>query len=90
MKLFTLLGLILGCAGCAALYLSSANQRWLDTHWRAVPARVAALLLLAASGASLMREMQFITTMFVLCTLIMLLLAVFPYLGALRELTRKK
>lgn len=90
MKAFTLLGLLLGVFGCAALYLSCSHQRWLAAPWPAAPARLAALLMLVASCAGFMCEMHFITAVFVLATLIMLLLALFPYLGALREMIRNK
>lgn len=84
MHLSTLIGAALGLLGCACLYLSSANQRWCARPWPAIPARTAALVLLMASGLVLASDMQKLTAIFVLLTLVMLALALFPYLGTLR------
>ena len=90
MHLSTLIGTLLGLLGCACLYLSSANQRWCARPWPAIQARTAALAQLIASGFVLASGMQKLTAIFFLLTLVMLALALFPYLGALRADNHRK
>lgn len=76
------LALVLAVAGCAALYLASPHQRW---RARALPARPAVALGAACLGGSLWafgRVLSWVPASFALLTEVMLLLALFPYLGA--------
>jgi hypothetical protein len=76
-------------SGAASLYLGAPNQRWLS---RRLPARLsraagAALLLL---GVILWNEaVQLSTAIFATLVLTMLLLIVYPCVGALRSIVRK-
>jgi len=90
MKIFTLIGLILIAQGCASIYLASPNQRWLVAPWRALPARLAGGVLLVLGGFALGREMQLLTTIFVIVTALMLIFSVLPYLGALLSTGRRE
>jgi hypothetical protein len=85
-----LAGLLLALAGCVALYLASPHQRW---RARALPGRAArcsALVLLVAALAALCQSLFAATAVFVLLTWVMLLLALFPYLGAYLALSAIK
>lgn len=85
-----LLGLMAAALGCAALYLASANQRWRAHPLPTRPACGAGVALLAAGGVALGHAMQWLPALFTLVTWAMLLLALFPYLGALLTLRRPK
>lgn len=76
-------GLLLGLAGCLAVYLASPKQRWLARPLTPRPARVAGTALLAAGLFALTRGMQTLPAVFVLVTWAMLLFVLLPYLGAL-------
>ncbi|CAG0965189.1 hypothetical protein MTYP_00951 [Methylophilaceae bacterium] len=78
------LGLLLAAAGCACIYLASPNQRWRGASWPAWPARAAGTVLLAAGLAALLHVFQAPVAAFVFVHWLMLLFALFPYLGALR------
>ena len=74
----------------ALWYASSANQRWLAVplrvRQRTTPAVVAVLLLYAMSLVMLSMAISTLVAIFLLVHWVMLLLAVFPYLGTLREI----
>lgn len=77
--------LLICSAGCAAFYLASPHQRWLAVSLPAPMARaVAGVLLFAGLGVAFC-AMQALTAVFVTTTWIMLQLAIFPYLGAIRS-----
>ena len=90
MKPLIFFGLLAGFIGCACIYLASDNQQWKDAPWRAGPARTLGALMLAASGVVFMWELQVITALFVLATWVMLLLALFPYVGVLLKSWRNR
>jgi hypothetical protein len=79
-----ILGLLLAAAGCASVYLASPNQRWRVAPWPAWPARAAGALLLAAGLIVLLQVLRPAAGSFVFVHWLMLLLVLFPYLGALR------
>lgn len=90
MNILTLTGLIAGLAGSACLYLASPNQRWWGTALPVMPARVAGAALIALAWLGLASAMQLLTASFVLITLLMLVFAVLPYVGALRGMRRER
>jgi hypothetical protein len=74
--------------GAASLYLGAPNQRWLSRRLPAWPSRVAGAVLLLL-GVVLWREtIQLSTAIFATLVLTMVLLIVFPSLGALRTIIR--
>lgn len=82
------LGLSLAAAGCASFYLASPHQRWRAASWPARPGRWAGALLLAAGLVALLQGLQAAAASFVLLHWVMLLLVLFPYLGALMAMRR--
>lgn len=90
MNLLILTGLLAGIAGCACLYLASPNQRWRVTALPVMPARVAGAALIVLAWLGLAGAMQRLTASFVLITLLMVVLAVLPYVGALRGMRRER
>lgn len=82
------LGLALAAAGCASIYLASPHQRWRAAPWPAQPARWAGALLLPAGLIALLQGLQAAAASFVLLHWVMLLLVLFPYLGALMAARR--
>lgn len=87
---FTLLGFATALAACLCLYSASPNQHLWRHPWPALASRSAAGLLLCLSWLSLRQDMQRLTASFVLATLLMLLLALLPYLGAWLLLHRQR
>lgn len=90
MNLLILTGLLAGLAGCACFYLASPNQRWRVTALQVMPARLAGAALIALAWLGLAGAMQLLTASFVLITLLMLVFAVLPYVGALRGMRRER
>lgn len=90
MSMFTLLGLIAALTGCIGLYLSSGNQRWLPSPLPAVPARMAATLLMGVGWLGLAHEMHALTVSFVFITVLMLAFTLLPYVGALLGILRRQ
>ena len=84
------LAMLTALLASALWYASSANQRWLAVplrvRQRTTPAVVAVLLLYATSLIMLSMAISTLVAIFLLVHWVMLLLAVFPYLGALREI----
>ena len=78
----SLLFLILGAAGCAVLYLSHRHQRWLR-HALPATARVAGILLLAASLAAALAAWTPLTAVFAWLVLAMLAWGLLPFVALL-------
>lgn len=90
MSNFTLLGWLAVLLGCACFYLSSDNQRWLVSSFTALPARIAAAVLLGLGWLGLAHEMHAVTASFVFVTTLMLAFSIFPYVAALLGILRKQ
>lgn len=83
------MGFILALAGCIVIYLMSPHQRWMNQ-------RLAARFFLGIGAGLLIISLYFLITVmqtaaavFTWFSWIMLLLLVFPYLGALSTLKSK-
>ncbi|AXA91151.1 hypothetical protein [Massilia sp. YMA4] len=79
-----LLFLILGTAGCAVLYLSHRHQGWLRQPLPSA-ARVAGVLLLAASLAAALAAWTPLTAVFAWLVLAMLAWGLLPFAALLRR-----
>jgi len=90
MPVFTLLGLAATALAGLCLYAASPNQRLWAAPWPRRPARSACVLLLALGWLALVQEMQRLTASFLLGTMLMLVLAVLPYAGALSHVRRTR
>lgn len=77
------LGLLSGFAACLGFYLALPHQRWLARPLRPRPARTAGGILLVVALALFCQALQPVVAVFVLAVWVMLLLMLFPYLGAL-------
>ncbi len=85
MNIAILLGLLAACAGSVCIYLASGNQRWRAQPLPATPARIAGCTLLVLAWLAFARAMQIVTASFVWPTLLMLVWAALPYIGALQH-----
>jgi FtsH-binding integral membrane protein len=83
------LALWLAFVGCACFYLSSSHQRWRSAPLPARPARTVAALLALASLFAFTRAMNTVPAVFAFVTSVMLLIVVFPYVGALVTIARR-
>lgn len=83
--MFSLLGILIALGGCICLYLASDNQRWLRKPLPATYSCAVSVALLAASWFAFAHDMQRVPASFALGTIVMLGLAVLPYLGALNR-----
>lgn len=90
MSIFTLLGLTAVALAGLCLYSASPNQQLWLSSWPRWSARCACALLLLLSWLALVQEMYRATASFVLGTMLMLVLAVLPYAGALRDVRRTR
>jgi hypothetical protein len=81
-----LLFLILGTAGCAVLYLTHRHQGWLRQPLPAA-ARVAGVLLLAASLVAALAAWTPLTAVFAWLVLAMLAWGLLPFAALLRRRT---
>ena len=88
MLVFTLIGLAATTMAGLCLYVASPNQRLLAAPWPRWPARMVSMGLLVLGWLALTQDMQRLTTAFVLGTLLMLVLTVLPYAGALTHVRR--
>lgn len=79
-----LLFLILGTAGCAVLYLTHRHQGWLRQPLSPM-ARVAGVLLLAASLAAALAAWTPLTAIFAWLVLAMLAWGLLPFAALLRR-----
>jgi len=84
-----LLGLVLSAVACAALYLSSPNQRLIATPWPRLLGRVTSVVAIVACWFVWRQAMSAVTAAFVLVTAVMLFAAACPYVGAWRSGRRK-
>lgn len=82
-------GMALTFAGCACLYLASPRQLWLKTPLCARPARVAAGILSIGGLTAFIQAMYVVPAVFTFITWVMLLLVIFPYIGAAISSTRR-
>lgn len=80
---FVLLGLLLALCSCLAIYFASPNQRGLTQPLPSGPAHGASLLLILLCMLCLSRYLLPVTAIFVLCTWVMLVLTIMPFVGAL-------
>ena len=90
MLLFTLLGLLAAALAGLCLYASSPHQRLWAASWPQRPARLASAVLLAAGWLAFAQDMQRLTATFRFCTMLMLVLVVWPYIGALLHVRRTR
>lgn len=86
MSLFFCLALLTSLAGSALIYLVSRHQLWLSKPLPARPTRWLGFALICLSLIILLNDMQPVAAVFVLLVWVMLLLVVFPYLGAAKSL----
>lgn len=84
------IALVLAFAGCASFYLASPHQRWRAAPLPAKPARAVALGLAVASLVAFLCAMRAAPAVFAFVSWVMLLLVVFPYVGALFTLRRER
>jgi hypothetical protein len=75
--------------GCACFYLASPHQRWRAAPLPRRPARVAAGVLSLVSLFALTRAMNAVPAVFTFVTWVMVLLVVFPYVGAALRTTKR-
>jgi hypothetical protein len=90
MTVSTLLGLAAAVLGCVGLYSASPNQRLWGAPWARRPARISGVVLLAVAWWAFAQAMHRLTASFLLGTLLMLVLALLPYAGALSDARRKR
>ncbi|MCO5112057.1 MAG: hypothetical protein R3E55_07145 [Burkholderiaceae bacterium] len=90
MSIFMLIGLAAITLGCLCIYAAAAHQRWFATPWPRLPARAAAMVLLALGWLGLAHSLQRITAAFVFVTALMLVFAVLPYIGAFLHVRRNR
>lgn len=87
---FQLAAFVAIATGAASLYLSAPNQRWLSRTLPAWPSRIGGMALLVLGGWLWGQTLQLSTAIFATLTLSMVLLILFPCLGALPVLLRKR
>ncbi len=90
MPLFTLLGLLAAALAGLCLYAASPHQRLWAASWPQRPARLASAVLLAAGWLAFAQDMQRLAATFTFCTTLMLVLVVWPYVGALLHVRRTR
>ncbi len=90
MPAFTFLGLSATTLAGLGLYAASPNQRLWAAPWPRRPAHLASAALLLLSGWALGQDMQWLAASFVVATVLMLVLAVLPYVGALVHVRRNR
>ncbi len=90
MPLFTLLGLLAATLAGLCLYAASPHQRLWAANWPQRPARLASAALFLASWLAFTQDMQRLTATFMFCTMLMLVLVVWPYIGALLHVRRTR
>lgn len=76
--------------GAASLYLSAPHQRWLSRPLPPRPSRIGGMALLWLGGWLWGHTLQLPTAIFATLTLSMVLLILFPCLGALPILLRRR
>lgn len=84
------LALLLALGGCALIYLTSCHQLWIKKQLPTSPYRLLGVLLIGLGLLVLLGVMQAIAAIYVLSVWIMLLLVLFPYLGAAKSLRETK
>lgn len=82
MPFFTFIGLAAAALASLCLYVASPHQRLWAAPWPRWPARIAGATLLVLAWLALAQDMTRLTAVFVLGTVLMLVLAVWPYAGA--------
>ncbi|GEM_PF-1675301 len=82
--------LSLGLVGCACLYLASPHQRWRTSPLPARPACAAGSVALLGSVFAFARAMAVAPAVFAFVAWVMLLLVVFPYVGAAFVIARRR
>lgn len=90
MSMSTYIALILSFGGSVLIYLASPHQLWLSHTWSAVLLRRMGFVLLAISLTILILTMQTVAAIFMLLVWLMLLLVLFPYIGALKALRKSR
>lgn len=85
MHLFTVLGLIATTLACLCIYAASPHQKLLRACWPARSARLAGAVLLLVGWLALAQDLQRLTATFVFVTMLMLVFALLPYVGAFRH-----
>ncbi len=88
MTIYPYLALILSFGGSVCVYLASRHQIWQNKVCPAPNLRYTGLILLGISLVLVITSMQFVAGVFMLLIWVMLLLVLFPYIGALKSLRR--
>lgn len=88
MTIYPYLALMLSFTGSVCVYLASRHQLWLNKVWTAPYLRNIGLILLGISLVLVITSMQLVAGVFMLLIWVMLLLVIFPYIGALKSLRR--
>lgn len=90
MSIYSYAALLLSFVGCVCIYLASRHQLWLKSTitWPAPRLRHIGLIQLSISLMLVITSMQFVAGLFILLIWVMLLLVLFPYIGAWKSLRR--
>lgn len=83
------IAMLLAFGGCVCCYLASPHQRWRVAPVALRPALAMGALLSIASLYTFADTMDAVPATFTFISWAMLLLAAFPYLGALRSILRR-
>ncbi|MEF3367605.1 hypothetical protein V3H18_13780 [Methylocystis sp. 9N] len=87
---FQLAAFVAIATGAASLYLGAPHQRWRSRPLPALPSRIGGMALIVLGGWLWGRTLQLSTAIFATLTLSMVLLILFPCLGALPILLRRR
>ncbi|MAX53888.1 MAG: hypothetical protein CMH22_18075 [Methylophaga sp.] len=90
MTIYPYLALMLSFGGSVCVYLASRHQLWLNKVWPAPYLRYIGLILLGISLVLVITTMQLVAGVFMLLVWVMLLLVLFPYIGAWKSLRRAR
>ncbi len=90
MTIYPYLALMLSFGGSVCVYLASRHQFWLSKVWPASYLRRIGLLLMSISLILVITTMQLVAGVFMMLIWVMLLLVLFPYIGAWKSLRRAR
>lgn len=88
MSIYFSLALLLSFSGSISIYLASRHQLWLKQPLPSRPLHWLGITLISLSLLVLLNVMQAVAALFLLLVWVMLLLVVFPYLGAAKTLRK--
>ncbi|MCX4192556.1 hypothetical protein [Methylophaga sp. OBS1] len=89
MSVYFYLALLLSMGGSVLIYLGSRHQLWLSHQLPARPLQWMGFSLIGLSLILLLGEMQAVAAVFLVLIWVMLLLVLFPYLGAAKSLRNR-